>query len=208
MPMIEFFLPYSYFAPLRFAQWDQVLRMPAPDGELLTTRAMWHFARGVSFATTGKIDQAKREQKLFDDTVKTIPAETPYDLNSAASVLQVAARVLDARIAWVAGDRAKAIESWRGAVAAQDALNYAEPPDWYYPVRESLAAALFLTGDASGAEKVFREDLKNNPRNGRSLFGLMESLREQGKQDAARFVESEFKAAWKKAEVQLKMKDL
>ena len=98
--------------------------------------------------------------------------------------------------------------STRNTEAQQFALNYAEPPDWYYPVRESLGPALLLVGDAAGAEKVFREDLKNNPRNGRSLFGLIESLKAQGKQDAARWVEGEFKAAWKKGEVQLRMKDL
>jgi hypothetical protein len=32
-------------------------------------------------------------------------------------------------------------------------------------VRESLGAALLLSGDAAGAEKVFREDLKEHPRN-------------------------------------------
>jgi hypothetical protein len=97
---------------------------------------------------------------------------------------------------------------WRKAVAAQDALNYAEPPNWYYRVRESLGAALLLSGDAAAAEQVFRADLKENPRSGRSLFGLLESLKAQGKQDAARWIEAEFKTAWKDAEVQLKVMDL
>lgn len=69
---------------------------------------------------------------------------------------------------------------------------YAEPPDWYYPVRESLGAALLLTGDAAAAERVFREDLRENPRNARSLFDLMESLKAQNKHDDARWVEVEF----------------
>jgi Tetratricopeptide repeat len=64
---------------------------------------------------------------------------------------------------------------------------------------------LLLDGDAAAAEKVFREDLKENPRNARSLFGLMESLKAQGNHDAATFVEAEFKAAWKNAEVRLKV---
>ena len=65
-----------------------------------------------------------------------------------------------------------------------------------------------MNGDAASAENAFREDLRENPRNARSLFGLMESLRAQGKRDAAIRVEAEFKAAWKNAEVRLGMKNL
>jgi hypothetical protein len=42
--------------------------------------------------------------------------------------------------------------------------NYDEPADWYYPVPESLGAAL-SAGNATEAEQVFREDLMRNRRN-------------------------------------------
>ena len=64
----------------------------------------------------------------------------------------------------------------REAVAIQDTLKYGEPPDWFFPVRESLGGALLMSGDATGAEKVFREDLDRNPRNPRSLWGLQQAL--------------------------------
>ncbi|HXG63968.1 MAG TPA: hypothetical protein VNO70_02605, partial [Blastocatellia bacterium] len=181
---------------------------PEPDRALLITHAMWHYARGVAFAATSKLAEARKEREALATATKNMPGETPFGLNTAASVLRIAEHALDARIAWAASDRAAAVESWRKAVAAQDALNYDEPPGWYYPARESLGAALLLSGDAAAAEKVFREDLAWNPRNGRSLFGLMESLKAQGKHAAARWVEAEFKAAWKNAEVQLKLEDL
>jgi TolA-binding protein len=75
-------------------------------------------------------------------------------------------------------------------------------------VRESLGAALLTSGDAAGAERVFRDDLERNPRSGRSLFGLSESLKAQGKRDAARLVEREFGRAWKSADTKLSVKDL
>ena len=90
----------------------------------------------------------------------------------------------------------------------QDALAYDEPPAWFYPVRESLGAAMLLSGDAAGAESVFREGLRRSPKNGRMLFGLLESLKAQSKRDAAAWVEQEFQAAWKGADVQLRLKDL
>lgn len=85
---------------------------------------------------------------------------------------------------------------------------YDEPPGWYYPVRESLGAALLLAGRAAEAEAVFREGVKRSPRNGRTLFGLMESLRAQGKQQDTEWVKREFDAAWAKADVTLKVEEL
>ena len=65
------------------------------------------------------------------------------------------------------------------------------------------SSGLYLAQDKTLAKKIFRDDLRENPRNARSLFGLTESLKAQGKRDAAAFVEAAFKAAWKNAEVQL-----
>ena len=89
----------------------------------------------------------------------------------------------------------------------QDGLAYDEPPAWYYPVRESLGAALLLAGDAARAEAVFRDGLGRSPRNGRMLFGLLASLKAQGKTEAAEWVEREFQAAWKGADLELRLQD-
>lgn len=203
--MIEMFMPAPIYVNLRFGQLDEILRTPEPDPALAATHAIWRFARGVAFAAAGNLAEAQKERAALATAAKQISGDAPFGLNSASNVLRVAESALDARIAWAKGERARSIESWRAAVAAWDTMNYNEPPDWYYPVRESLGAALLLNGDAAAAEKVFREDLKENPRNARSLFGLMESLKAQGKHDDAAFVEAEFKAAWKNAEVQLKL---
>jgi tetratricopeptide (TPR) repeat protein len=208
MPMLEGFLQSSIFVKLRFGRWDEILKSPEPDSAYPVTRAFWRFARGAAYAATDKLDLARKEREALAAAAAGIPGETPFGLNSAAGVLQIASHALDARIAWAMGERARAVESWRKAVAAQGALNYDEPPGWYYPARESLGGALLAMGEAAAAEKVFRDDLAENPRNGRSLFGLMESLKAQGRHAAARWVEGEFKAAWVNAEVQLRVEDL
>lgn len=94
------------------------------------------------------------------------------------------------------------------AVSIQDTLKYGEPPDWFFPVRESLGAAMLMNGDAAGAEKVFRADLDRNPRNPRSLFGLTQALKAQDRSYDASFVERQFQSSWKGAPGQLKMEDL
>ena len=90
----------------------------------------------------------------------------------------------------------------------QDALSYDEPPAWYYPLRESLGAALLRAGQAAEAEKVFREGVKRSPRNGRMLFGLMESLKAQNKKEDAAMVEREYRANWSKADIQLSLESM
>lgn len=75
-------------------------------------------------------------------------------------------------------------------------------------MRESLGATLLMAGDTAGAEKVFRADLDRNPRNPRSLFGLQQVLKAQGKNYDAGFVEKQFQASWKGGSTQLKMEDL
>ena len=84
--------------------------------------------------------------------------------------------MLDGKIAAASGDKAAAADDYRKAIALQDQLNYDEPRDRYYPVRETLGAALFIDGDITGVEAVFRADLERNPHNGRSLYGLSQAL--------------------------------
>lgn len=208
MPMVEGFLPSVMFVGLKFARWDDVLKLARPDSSFALTSTVWHYGRGVAFAAKGRIREAEAERKALGEKARGLPGETPFGLNSAASVLQVAEAVLDARIAWAKGEKESAIKYWEQAVAAQDALNYDEPPGWYYSVRESLGAAKLLSGDAVGAEAVFRADLRANPRSGRSLFGLAESLGRQGKTDAARLVRTEFEKAWRAADTKLRLEDL
>ena len=207
LPMLDSFLTTPTLVRVRFRKWDDILASPAPDKKLAVTNAMWHFARGLAYAATGKISMAEGEQQQFAAATKAIPADAPYGLNTTASVFQVAEPMLAGKIALAKGDKKAAIELLKRAAAAEDALRYDEPADWQLPVRESLGGALLAGGDYAAAEQVFRADLERNPRSGRSLFGLVESLKAQGKSSAA-FVQQEFEAAWKNAEVKLRVEDL
>jgi hypothetical protein len=105
-------------------------------------------------------------------------------------------------------DNTTAVSRLREAIVIQDSLKYDEPPDWFFPVRESLGAALLMNGDAAGAEKVFREDLDRNPRNPRSLFGLQQALKAQDRNYDAGFVEEQFRKQWEGEAAGLKIEDL
>jgi tetratricopeptide (TPR) repeat protein len=207
MPMAEAFLPYCNFVLLQFGRWDEVLAAPPPNEKMKTAAFFSHYARGVAFAAKGQRTQAETDQAAMEAVYKQIPPDSFVGYNSWAAVHDVAAHALAARIAAARGDSSGAIEQWRAAVAAQDKLNYDEPADWYYPVRESLGAALLAGGNAAEAEAVFRRDLQDNPRSPRSLFGLWNALKAQKKDVDAEWVHAAFLTAWKGAPDQPRLTD-
>jgi len=209
MPMLDAFLAVPMWVDARFSKWDAILARSEPAKELPASHALWRYTRTLAFVATHAKEKAVAEREKFSAEIATLPAEaTLGEFNSGRDLFALAAEVLDARIAMAEGNGDAAIAHWRKAVEMQDALRYDEPPDWYYPVRESLGGALLASGKAAEAAQVFREDLQRNPRNPRSLFGLMNSLKAQKKGADAMWVETEFKAAWKNADTQLKLSDL
>jgi len=209
MPFFEVFLPTSMLISARFGRWDDVLKRAEPPTSTPITGAFWHWARGMALAATGKTIEAEAALKTFGAKAGAVAPETGYGQNRARDVLKIGEHFLRARLASARGDRRGAVAHLRRAVAAEDALAYDEPPGWYHPLsRESLGGALLLDRQYAEAESVFREDLRRNRRNGRSLFGLAESLKAQGKAREAELVGREFERAWKAADTRLRVEDL
>jgi hypothetical protein len=155
--------------------------------------------------------RGKATKPALPEQLAAIEAATRFfmlPIENTWQILHIAGAILAARIAAAKGDKPAAITLLRDAVASQDKLLYDEPMDWYYPVRESLGGMLLLSGDASASEKVFRDDLEQNPRNPRSLFGLAEALTRQNRLYEASWVKRQFDEAWKGADIQLKIEDL
>src|SRR6476660_4950119 len=211
VPPLEGFMTVPIAVEVRFQKWDQILAMPQPAAAMKTTTVFWHFARGMALAAKGKVAEAEAEYNIVSEAADKTPPDQVFAMpvnNKAKDVLTIARNVLGAKIAQAKHDSTGAISLLRRAVAVQDTLKYDEPPDWFYPVRESLGAALLLNGNAAEAEKVFREDLDRNPRNPRSLFGLAEALRAQNRAYDAQFVDKQFQSNWKSTEIKLKVVDL
>jgi tetratricopeptide (TPR) repeat protein len=207
--MLEGFLLQPAFVAVRFRKWDDIRKMPDPGPNLPVLRAGWLWARGMAAAGTGDTKRAEALRDAFVLARAAVPAKSMAGAqNTAEAVLTLAGDVLDARIAEARGDSAGAIASWRKAVEDQDALAYDEPPGWYYPTRESLGAALLRAGQAAEAEAVFRADLDQHPRNGRSLYGLSKSLEAQKKTAAASFARAQFETAWRDADTPVRLEDL
>jgi tetratricopeptide (TPR) repeat protein len=129
-------------------------------------------------------------------------------INLSRNIAAIGLADLDAKIARTSGDSDGEIAHLRRAVELQDKLTYMEPPEWHYSIREALGGALLRRGAASDAEAIFRKELENNPRNGRALFGLLESLQAQQKTASVEWVKREFADAWKHSSSTLKLGDL
>jgi len=210
MPPLEGFMSIPMAVDVRFHKWDEILAMKAPDPSMHATTGFWHFARGMALAGKGKPSEAEAEYKIVAEAERATPPDAIFQMpinNKTKDILKIAENVLGAEVALARKDNAKAASLLREAVAVQDTLKYGEPPDWFFPVRESLGGVLLMNGDAKSAEQVFRDDLAKNPRNPRSLFGLQRALRDQGRETDAWFVEKEFREAWK-GDAQLKVDDL
>jgi tetratricopeptide (TPR) repeat protein len=184
---------------MRFARWDEVLRSPAPDPKSTGVTFFWRLARGCAWASKRRLKEAADEQAAMEQAFSRLPEGRAFGtfFNDWSTLHSLAVDTLSARFAAARGEADAAIGHWRHAVAIEDQLNFDDVPDWYYPIRESLGAALLRNQQAPEAEQVFREDLRRNPRNPRSLFGLSKALEAQQKVYEADLVRQSFEAAWK-----------
>ena len=167
----------------------------APVPQQLSDEQFWKMATEFS------------EDDGFFRSDNLLSNETTFQ-NVIPDILKIAKNVLGAKIALAKKDNEGAITMLRQAVVIQDSLKYNEPPDWFFPVRESLGAVLLSSGNAVEAEKVFRAEITKHLRNGRALFGLAESLKRQGKTSAAITVEREYRQAWSNSDTKLSINGL
>jgi len=198
------FTVITLYAKVRFGKWDGILRETEPQLKRPFYTGIWHYARGLAFNANGQSERARQEltslQKLASDPSV---ARLKVGATTVGNLFEIASSVLAGEIEAKHHNFGKAIGHLDRAVRLQDGLPYNEPPDWYYPVRQSLGAVLLAAGYPAEAETVYWQDLRQNPENGWSLFGLEKSLRAQEKNEQAAEIERRFRKAWARADVAL-----
>ncbi len=194
-----------WFYRVRFGEWDEIAAAPNPAPDLPYVTAIWHYAQGMAAVRQDRLDDAgKHLQELAaranDPVMEQLTMWDRYPLSHAA---RIAERTLSGELATARGDRAAGIRALREAAAIEDRIPYDEPPGWHAPTRQTLGAMLLAAGQAKEAETVYREELRRNPANGWSLYGLAQSLRAQKRDAEARDVDAQFARAWANADVKL-----
>jgi tetratricopeptide (TPR) repeat protein len=156
-----------YFAYGRWAEPDQVLAMPDPGAKVPFARAMWRYARGEAYARKGDaaavLAEARAMQRADADLAALGQSRT-----EAEHLIAVARGVLEGRAAMLQGRWEQAANAFKDALAVQDAYMAKswDPPDWWYPVRRSIAEAELKAGRIDQAERDAQTVLKTWPNDG------------------------------------------
>jgi tetratricopeptide (TPR) repeat protein len=201
VPPLEYFFPPPYWTLVRFGKYDEMIAEPAPAPSLKYARAMWRYSRGIALAAKGRTDEARAELDSVGASAAATPKEAAAGINSQKNLLSLAERHLAGRLALAKGDTAAAIKAFEQAIPMEDGLLYDEPPAWYHPIRQELAAVHLAKGHPAVAEKLYRQDLVHFPNNGWSLYGLARSLEAQKKTAEAAKVDAQYRKIWDKADV-------
>ena len=202
-PTIQFFRTVPMLSLVRFARWEEILSEPEPHAPFAFARAIWHYGRGVAYASMENKESALNELAAIERLEPEVDDIFMGNVYPAKSLIGVAKSLLRGEIAFRSGAMAAAVTSFEEAVAMQDALPYTEPPFWYYPTRQSLGAALLADGRAAEAQLVFEADLEQYPMNGWSLYGLTEALTAQGLTAPAEAARQRFETVWQFSDVTL-----
>jgi tetratricopeptide (TPR) repeat protein len=186
-----------YFAHAQYSAPDTVLTLADPGDAFPYVKGMWHYARGVAAAAKGDLNTAAAEAAAIDAIATTGDLSFLIDnYIPADQLLQIARHVVLGRIAQHRGDDDAAVEAFNEAAALQDGMPYMEPPYWYYPVRQSLGAALLEAGRAEEAAEAFRASLEAAPNNGWAIYGLIEAQKTLGDAAGAKASEAALAKTW------------
>lgn len=201
----QHFASMPLFSMVRFGKWDAIRKYPKPANDVPYMQGLWHYAQGMAEARTNRVEVANRHL----DALAKLAADprtagvTSWDIDGKPTILLIARDMLSGEIKATQGKYPEAIELLEKAVRTEDSLNYDEPPPWFYAVRHSLGAVLLKVGRATDAEKVYREDLERYPANGWGLIGLANAQKAQGKTFEAEQTMSQFRSAWRRADVRI-----
>ncbi len=187
----------------RFGAWQQLVQSdPAQPRPWPYAVVLREYANGTALARLGRADESAARLQALQTALATLePAYAPYG--------RVALLSLQAAIAAAEGTAAglqAAASALEAAVAEQVSWSYDEPPAWHMPMRQCLGRVLLRLGMAANATAVYRDDLREFPRNGYSLWGLHQSMLAQPgayTPEQVEAVQRAMREAWKDADVPL-----
>jgi tetratricopeptide (TPR) repeat protein len=203
---LQHYYSIPWYVEVKLGLWKEILNSTAPEKDLKYPSVIWHYAQGMAMLSQNEIGDAKRHlnemKTIVTDT--TIKALTIWGINSVYDLCEIASKTLDGEINAKEKKYDVAISLLNEAVAKEDALNYDEPPDWFFSVRHHLGAVLIEAEKFQEAIKVYDEDLKTYRENGWALIGLMNAYEKLG--DKKKFDETKirFDESWKHADIKIK----
>ena len=204
-PPLEGLIVTPILTLVRFGMWDEASRSPAPPKPQKYATVIWLYAQGMALTAAGDLGKAERALEQLRTAVAALPPDLIVGANPARTLGDIATHVLRGEIAARHGRMDLAAEAFQAAVHAQDSTREDEPPDWYYPVRQSLGYLYIALTKGPDAEKAFVESLRRMPDDPWSLLGLSEAYRIQNRSSEESQFRQRFKQAWAKADVEFRV---
>ncbi|KAJ5753231.1 hypothetical protein N7520_010148 [Penicillium odoratum] len=212
---LEGFFAMRVHPLVRFGRWDDIIALQFPANRSLycVTTAMIHYAKGVAYAATNRIEEARKEQEHFFSAVKQVPSSRTIFNNTGVDILGVAAPMLEGEILYRCGEYDAAFSSLQIAIDRDDNLPYDEPWGWMQPTRHALGALLLEQGRIEEAANIYAADLGidqalpralRHPNNVWALHGYHECLNRLGRSAEARILEPQLRLALAMADLPIR----
>lgn len=202
---LQHYYAIPWYVQVKLGLWNDILSSKAPEKDLKYPLVVWHYAQGMALLSRNKNGEAKShlvqiKQIMTDTKIKDL---TIWGINSAYDLCEIASKTLEGEIYAKEKKYKKAISLLNEAVTKEIALNYNEPPDWFFSIRHHLGAVLLEAKKYEEAKKVYLEDLKIYRDNGWALKGLMNAYEKLGDQKNYNQTKIRFDKAWKYADIKI-----
>lgn len=201
----ETFRSQPIFVMTRFGMWDELLKVEKPFMRAQFMTGIWHYGRALAHLHKGNMSEAEKEAASLSSLVDKMTEGQPgySNFEDAGGLLTIALQVVEGEMASKKGDYDKAVFHLSSAARMEDSLAYNEPPSWYFPTRHILGAILLDAGRPVEAEVVYWDDLKHNPENAYSLYGMYQALTAQKKDALAEEFMNRYNKMWANSDVKL-----
>lgn len=202
---LQHYYTIPYYVAVKFKKWDQILNLNLNTYDLKYPKAVRHYAQGMAYLGKGNIENAKAELAALEILAKdeSLKKVTIWDINSVFELVQIAEKVLKAEILAKEKKYDESIAILKDAVAMEDALNYNEPPDWFFSIRHHLGAIEIEAGEYQNAIVTYNEDLKHFPKNGWAQHGLMVAYEKLNDAENVKKTKALFEKSWEFADIKL-----
>jgi hypothetical protein len=202
---LQHYYSIPWYVEAKLGLWNDILHSPAPEKDLKYPLVVWHYAQGMAMLSKNKNVEAKKhllEMKniMTDATIKDL---TIWDINNVFDLCVIASKTLEGEIYAKEKNYSSAIPILKEAVIAEDALNYNEPPDWFFSIRHHLGAVLIDAGKLDEAVKVYEKDLEVYRENGWALKGLMNVYEKLGSKKKYEKIKTRFEKSWQYSDIKI-----
>jgi len=185
-------------------RWDAILAHPLPAPDLTYLTAMYHYARGAAYTAKHQPQQAAAERKALADFIQSLPADVIPDFNNSAKSafeLAVAAPTPESLKPQETAPK-QSRTGRRPSPSSTPSPTTSRPIGTIPPANLSAAPCCAITSPPR-PKRSSAANLQQNAGNGRSLFGLWQSLIQQHRDADAALVKHQFDRAWKQADIKL-----